>query len=188
MARQSELNAKKVELDQLLAKVGGRRLEILERLLAEARQTTPPAERPEFGWHSGIEAKPDVVKWVQVDLGSPRKIARIVYVGCHDDFNNIGAGFGFPVRYKVEISDDAEFKKSVTVADHTAADVHNPGVKPQSVEVGGKKARYVRVTATRLAPRSGDYIFALAELSVLTPQGPQLMGNFLKLDKPLRGD
>src|SRR5439155_8094689 len=55
--------------------------------------------------------------------------------------------------------------------DRTGADVANPGVKPQSVAVGGRRARYVRVTATKLAPRANDYIFALAELMVLTPKG-----------------
>src|SRR5262249_34435291 len=107
----------------------------------------------------------------QVDLGKATAIDTIVYVGCHDTFNNIGAGFGFPVRYKVELSDDAEFAKAVTVEDRTGADVSNPGVKPQSVSVGGKKARYVRFTATKLAPRQNDFIFALAELSVLTADG-----------------
>src|SRR5262249_8806057 len=60
--------------------------------------------------------------------------------------------------------------KPVVVADHTGADVPNPGVKPQSVKVG-KTARHVRVTATKLAPRQNDYIFALAEVFVLTSDG-----------------
>src|SRR5205823_12513069 len=84
VARQKALIAKQTELDQLLAKVGGRRLEVLDRLLAEAKQAAaqsgPLPERPEFGWHSGIEAKPDVVKWVQVDLGASQKIDKIAYV------------------------------------------------------------------------------------------------------------
>src|SRR5262249_55543280 len=121
--------------------------------------------------HSQISPKPDAVKWVQLDLGGETAIESLVYVGCHDNFNNIGAGFGFPVRYRVELSDEPEFKKPVVVVDHTQADVSNPGVTPQRAAVGGKKARYVRVTATKLALRQNDYIFALAELMVLTPDG-----------------
>ena len=83
----------------------------------------------------------------------------------------IGAGFGFPVRYKIEISDDAEFNKAEMVLDHTSADAANPGVQPQSAAVGGKKARFIRVTATKLTLRQNDYIFALAELRVLRPDG-----------------
>jgi hypothetical protein len=96
----------------------------------------------------------------------------LVYVGCHDTFNNIGDGFGFPVRYKIELSNDHDLRQGNTVVvDHTQADVPNPGVAPQSVTVREKTARYIRFTATRLASRQNDYIFALAELMVLTPQG-----------------
>ena len=35
----------------------------------------------------------------------------------------------------------------------------------------GKTARYVRVTATKLAPRQNDFIFALAELQVFDTTG-----------------
>jgi hypothetical protein len=127
--------------------------------------------RPEFGYHSAIEPRPDVAKWVQIDLGKPTPMEKIVYVGCHDTFNNIGAGFGFPVRYRIDVSDDPEFRSFLTVLDRTGADVANPGVTPQTVEVGGRAARYVRVTATRLAPRQNDFIFALAELEVWAPDG-----------------
>lgn len=57
-------------------------------------------------------------------------------------------------------------KDVVTVADYTGRDVPNPGVQPQSIAVN-ELARYVRVTATKLAPRAKDYIFALAELAVV---------------------
>src|SRR3954468_12400097 len=113
--------------------------------------------KPEFGYHSVLAAKPDAVKWVQVDLGASTVLDRVVLWGCHDDFNRIGAGFGFPVRFKVEVSDDPEFKRSVSViADHAAADVPNPGVAAQAFPVRGAKGRYVRVTATKLAPRQND--------------------------------
>jgi mono/diheme cytochrome c family protein len=170
--RQAELAARRQRLDAKILQLAGPELAAIDKRLDALSRAAKGAERPEFGYHSQIAVTPDVVKWVQVDLGRPTAIEHIVYVGCHDTFNNIGAGFGFPVRYKIEIADDPEFKKDVlTVADQTRADVPNPGVKPQSVAVGGKRARYVRMTATKLALRAGDYIFALAELSVLTPQG-----------------
>lgn len=163
--RQSEIEA------AARAKAGGE-LTALDRRLAELRQASSGEKPPEFGFHSQIEARQDVVKWVQVDLGEATPIAEIVLVGCHDDFGGIGAGFGFPVRYKVEVCDDQAFARgAVTVADATQSDAANPGVVPQRLAAGGRRARYVRVTATRLAPRTNDYIFALAELSVLTPEG-----------------
>ncbi|MEK6237311.1 MAG: DUF1553 domain-containing protein, partial [Planctomycetales bacterium] len=58
------------------------------------------------------------------------------------------------------------------VVDHSQADVANPGVKPQRAKAGlGLKARFARMTAVKLAPRHNDFIFALAEMIILTPDG-----------------
>jgi mono/diheme cytochrome c family protein len=172
--RLAELAERKHALDARLQALAGPELAKLDRQIAEVLAKAKGPRRPEFGYHSGIEARQNVVKWVQIDLGRSVPIASIVYVGCHDNFNNIGAGFGFPVRYKIEIADNAAFTKATVVADYTSADVRNPGIQPQSVTVGGKSARYVRITATKLAPRSGDFIFALAEVSVFSPEGKNL--------------
>jgi hypothetical protein len=167
------LQRNKQAIDAELVSRGGDELTTLDRQIAELAKSSAGKERPEFGYHSTIEPRKDVVKWVQVDLGSSQPITRVEYVGCHDDFNNIGAGFGFPLRYKIEISDDAEFRAGVTtVVDHTEADVPNPGILPQSAVLKDAKGRYVRVTATKLAPRlPTDFIFALAELSIFTADG-----------------
>ena len=178
--RLAELNATTAELEKRIATAGGAELADVDARLA-AVSTRPrtrgggaatTGERPEFGYHSQIVPRQETPKWVQVDLGASTIIDRVVLNPCHDDFAGIGAGFGFPVRYKVEACDDASFANGVTVvADFTREDVPNPGVRPQVLAGRGAKGRYVRVTATKLAPRQGDYIFALGELSVQTPDG-----------------
>lgn len=174
-ARKQELQASKSGLEKKLNAAGGRPLQLLDRLLADLKAGDGRTERAEFGWHSQIEAKADVAKWVQLDLGRPVPIDRLVYAACHDDFAGIGAGFGFPVRFRVEAADDASFASGLTVLeDQTLADVPNPGVAPRQTKVSGKSARYVRVTATKLAPRQNDFIFALAELQVLDAEGRNL--------------
>lgn len=151
---------------------GGRRFALLERRVAAAEAGSKEPARPEMGWHSVIQSKPDVVQWVQVDLGRPVEIHRLLYAGCHDDFNGIGKGFGFPVRYRVELSNDPEFKAGIQrLEDQTGGDLPNPGVTPREVKVPGLRGRYVRVTATRLAARMNDFIFALSELEVLDAEG-----------------
>ena len=55
--------------------------------------------------------------------------------------------------------------------DFTDKDVPNPKLAALSVDGAGREARYLRVTVTKLAPRQEDYIFALAELEVLTLNG-----------------
>lgn len=172
--KRRELTALRGRLDAQLVQAGGAELMSLNQRIAAAQGGPAAGERPEYGYHSNIEPKQDTPKWVQVDLGSPTPIDRVVLVANNDSFNNIGPGFGFPVQYKVEASDDAAFAAGVTlIVDHTTADVPNPGVTPQVLPApaGGVSARYVRVTATKLAPRQNDYIFSLAELSVIRPDG-----------------
>ena len=171
--KQSALKTRREELEKALTKSGGSLVGLLDRLIDEGTRGPEAGERVEFGWHSNIEAKPDLAKWVQVDLGSPLEVAQIVVAACHDTFNNIGAGFGFPVRFKVEVSDDETFANSITLDDQTAADFPNIGVKPHRI-AAGKTARFIRVTATKLAPRMNDFIFALAELQALDPTGKNL--------------
>jgi mono/diheme cytochrome c family protein len=174
-ARNAALVKEKAELDATVEKLAGSRLAPIDAKLAELQKQKEASKgaKPEFGYHSNIAGKQNVAKWVQLDLGRSTPIESILYVGCHDTFNDIGHGFGFPLRYRIEASNDEAFKTDVTVvADHTKADVANPGTNPQTVKVpAGLSVRFVRVTATKLAVRKNDYIFALAEISVITPDG-----------------
>ena len=126
------------------------------------------SESPSNGYHSGIESDPSSVKWVQIDLGGEGPIDSIKLIPARPtDFTDT-PGFGFPSRYRVEMGTDAEFRTSVVViADLTAEDVANPGDKPVEFQAGGRSARYIRVTATKLWERTKDYVFALAEVEVM---------------------
>jgi hypothetical protein len=172
-AKLAELQKQKQLVEAKVREAGGAGFAAVEKSLAELSRAGSSEEKPEFGYHSNIEPRQEVVKWVQVDLGKSMPIERLVYVACHDDFNNIGAGFGFPVRFKIEASDYETFAAGVVnLMDQTQTDFANPGVVPQTaVAPKGTTARYVRITATKLAPRQNDFIFALAELMVLSPTG-----------------
>jgi hypothetical protein len=176
-ARQTALSARKSDLTAGAVRRAGQKLAEMDAKIA-ALQVRPKEKATlaaAFGYHSAIMAEADAVKWVQVDLKHVAALDAVVLHPCHDDFNNIGDGFGFPQRFKVELSNDAEFKKGVTViVDHTTADVVNPGLQAQKFPANGTTARYVRVTATKLAPRQNDYILALAELEALDERGKNL--------------
>lgn len=169
------LAAKKGELESTAS--GGGRPGLLEKLITDLRQGAKAPERPEFGYHSQIESSRDAVKWVQIDLGSTVSLSSVTVAAANDDFADIGAGFGFPVRYKIELSDDPAFTSSgagtgvTLLTDHTKTDAPNPGDHPLVIPADGKRGRYVRFTATKLAPRQGDFIFALAEMQALDTQG-----------------
>ena len=169
--RRRTLEARLKELSDALAKAGGKELADLDTKLAAA-QDAPGKARPEFGYHSALEPEQLRIKWVQVDLGSAVAFDAVTVIGCHDDFNNIGAGFGFPVRFRIEACDEPTFAKDVRpIADHTGKDYTNPGTSPREFSAKGITARYVRVTATKLAPRQNDFMFALSEVEVRVPGG-----------------
>lgn len=167
----------------LKKKAGEGYVELSRRIDGAAEKGPNPNAKPDFGWHSAVSPVQDSVKWVQVDLGRSVQVGRIVLKPCYDDYGGIGAGFGFPVRFKIEVSDDPEFKTGVTLVwrKHDATfmnDFANPGLKAfESGTAGddGVTGRYVRVTAVKLAPRRTDFIFALSELEVYEGKaGPNL--------------
>ena len=163
-----EQKAVALKIEKVSAEISaicGEELVSIEKQIAEAEKDAGK-EKPEFGFHSQISSTQDATKWVQVDLGEPTNIRTISIVGCKDDFNGIGKGFGFPIRFRIEVSNDSKFETAVSIVDQTHADFANPGVSPQEFKVEDHTAQFVRVTATRLALRADDYIFALAELSV----------------------
>ena len=184
--RRAALVARKKELDEAVAKAAGPRLAELDTAIAAAPKPGDGNPGPAYGYHSGIvaaaapatpagqDAAQRTEKWVQVDLGRSASIREVVLHPCHDDFNGIGAGFGFPLRYRVEVSDDPAFRTGVaTVAACADADAPNPGTQPRA-HAADAVGRHVRVTATKLAPRKDDFILALAELVVRGADGANL--------------
>jgi len=118
------------------------------------------------GYHASASDTAENTKWVQVDLGSARPIEGVVLRPMDHGGKK---GFGFPPRFKVEASNDPDFKQSVVlIADHTASDYPNPGAAPVTFPATGVQARYVRVTATKLWKRDDRYVFALCELEALS--------------------
>lgn len=125
-----------------------------------------------IGYHSSISSEQDVTKWVQVDLGEARTPQQVVLLPAHVVYGgHPGPGFGFPQRFRVELSSDPEFEQRQVLADYTMEDFPHPGDEPVVIEAAGAEGRYVRITATKLWERTDDWIFALSELLVLDAMG-----------------
>lgn len=131
------------------------------------------------GYHSEFGASVDDAKWVQIDLGKSAPFASIMlYPARPYNWQRDEPGFGFPVRYRVDVSDDPDFTSARTIADRTDADQPNPATEPVKIPVGDQTARYVRITATKLHHPSGTKpLFALAEMEVLDAQRRNLATN-----------
>jgi hypothetical protein len=185
-SEKKSVEARQRELQEVLAHRSSPQSQRLDQEISDVRRkldrdAKPGAKSPSNGYHSHIEPEPSVTKWVQVDLGRSVALDEVRLVPARPtDFPDT-PGFGFPVRFKVELSDDEQFTKSALLADYTSADFKNPGDNPLLLPVRGGQAsdgttpvsspqppgdaiRYIRVTATRLWERTRDYVFALAEL------------------------
>jgi hypothetical protein len=163
----TKLNKAKKEEESL--KVDGKRIvdaetSGIDHRLQEIKREFGNPTAPQFGWHSQIAKKQNVEKWVMIDLQKKQLVDHLRILPAYDTFNRIGAGFGFPLRYRVEVSNDREFKQSRLIYDGTTEDQENPKMKTLSFEVPGDPIQFIRVTATKLAPRKRDYIFALGEV------------------------
>ncbi len=124
-------------------------------LEAELRAVGGPS--PSNGWHSGIEPAADRTKWVEVDLGREVAIDEIRLIPARPTDFKDSPGFGFPASWRVELDGRPL---------HAVDEGKNPG--DVAVVVKGGKGRVVRMTATKLWERTKDYVFALAELEVIS--------------------
>jgi DUF1680 family protein len=133
-------------------------------------------------------ARPDTTTWVQIELPNTVPIDEVrlypaserMYPG-RDQYY---AGEGFPLRFRIEASDDAAFTRPVIVADFTGVDVPDPKDSITKYSAAGVRGRYVRLTATRLRavkipPKNGlpdgaspsdspDYSLVLARIGIIS--------------------
>lgn len=162
--QEKELREVKKEIDQTKTD----EIKALEGKLAGAEK----GRSDRYGYHSLVAPSSSVVKWVQVDLGKSVPVDEVRLFGA-DEYGF--EDFGFPDRFRVEVSDVADFAEKIVIGDYTSNDVKRPGSAAFVVAGGGKAGRYVRVVATKLWNRrhagqgmSRDWIFALSEMEVLS--------------------
>jgi len=70
------------------------------------------------------------------------------------------------VRFRIEAANDSTFADATKMFDTGEQDFVNPGDNPVTIPADGQRARFVRVTATRLYNRGEVNSFALAEMQV----------------------
>jgi DUF1680 family protein len=89
--------------------------------------------------------------WVQIDLGSSRPIDAVKlypYIRPH-----FPSGDGFPLRFRIECSDDPAFGTKKIIANSAQADYPDPGDRIVEFKARNAAGRYVRLTTTRLRAR-----------------------------------
>ncbi len=139
------------------------------------RSYPPPPPQPQttrFGFQSRLFPTPSNPSSVTLDLGRSRAVDAIVLVPAYvDSGGRAGTGYGFPRRFRVQVSDGPAFEDAIVVADYTGHEAPNPGLYPFVVRTPGIRAQYVRVTSTEHQKQPDGYLWALSEIMVLS--GPR---------------
>ncbi len=136
---------------------------------------------PQFGYQTNQRpVPPPESPWVQVDLGSSQQIDTIALVPVLVDFQPLDRGaYGFPKRFRVDVSNEASFGDFTPLFVHTDDDFPSPGVAPVVVDAECK-ARFVRVTVTKPAEENHTFFVALGELMVLQKNRNIALGGRVK--------
>ncbi len=137
---------------------------------------TPASEYRAY--RSKAAASADAISWVQVDLeaAQPIELVKIypanqtLIPGKDQDY----IGMGFPLRFKIEASNQPDFSHPRTIVDLTDTDVENPQDNILQFPAKNLTARYVRLTVTKF-PRplcvSGN-VFEPQAAPICEAQGP----------------
>lgn len=158
-----------------------------ERARLEEKRATLPATPPvqltqRLGWHSEYSSSADKPEWVELNLGQAQRIDSVVLIAPPPNGGAVGAGYGFPIRFYVELLGEGEDPERSIIADFTEADFPSPGLLPVLIDAKGSLAKKVRITATRLIGSKDRFFCALGEVMLL--QGNHNLGARLEAIGP----
>jgi len=123
--------------------------------LSGLRMSTTPATAYR-AYRSKVVTDPNLATWVQIDLNKSLPIEMVQLLPAAENWfpgrDQYYAGEGFPLRFKIEASDEVSFKSPTMIADLTQADFPDVTDNITQYKAKGVSARYVRLTATRLRP------------------------------------
>lgn len=134
----------------------------------QLRDSVKPEQlTPAYGYHSELVGQKDSEKWFELRWQNPVDIRQVILHPCYDDFAGIGAGFGFPEKWKLDIRDTEQQARTVA----TSTSLQQGQVLPLQLSVSADRTTALRLTATELAHRQNDYHLSLAEIVVLDSAG-----------------
>lgn len=131
--------------------------------------THPLLSGPRNGYHSQFATNVNAVKWIALDLGQSHSFDAVrLFPARPYDWQPDTPGFLFPVRFKIEAAQIADFSDARLLLDRTERDEPNPGTNAPVFSFPATTGRYVRLTVTTLRAReANNYGLALTEMQVL---------------------
>lgn len=136
-----------------------------EQQLAQLAEPLMINSNTRIGLKTGYTTDEDV-RWFELTLKQPATADRIVLIPpLAKAANAVVAGYGFPVRFKLEVFDEQDQPR--IVLDQTAADFPNPGCSPIIATFEPQRVKRARFTATEPWSVDGPEILSMAEMLLL---------------------
>lgn len=161
------------------------RANLLDMVTPLGLPLAPDPDASVMGWHGAVANSMSQSQSFTVDLGQTMDISEIRLVPAWRETMAWDSYYGFPSRFKIEASLDGSFTDAVMLHDRTGVSLHSPGQNLQCLENLHARARYVRMTATRLRKRTGDYVFALGEMQIYSGGKNVALGAAVTADSDL---
>ena len=117
-----------------------------------------------IGWHGPVATSVSQPISVTVDLGKPFTLDEIRLLPALSGSLARDSHYGFPGQFRIEGSEDGEFTHPVLIHEQGSPSLKSPGQNILGYPCPDRPLRFIRVTATRLRNRMGDFTFALGEL------------------------
>ena len=144
-----------------------KRLARIERELLSLPELYNGPRGSRFGFHSETISDQEEPHYLQIDLGESRSIDAVILMPAHlPTLGAEGEGYGFPLRFKIELS-ETPGTNFQSLAEYTTQDFRNPGLYPVKIPAGGAQGRFVRITSTKHVPAKDGFIWAMEEVMVL---------------------
>lgn len=157
------------KIDEIAASLDNSELQVLDTRLKKLQRDLDSEEKPaasslskSLGYQSQFSSPYEKSKWVQIDFGKSLPIDHVYLVPVQ---HAQASGFGFPTRFRVDLSNDPLFGSYHTLADRSETPLPNPGSAPFSIQNIRHTGRYLRVTTFPSPDKESSYwFFALAEM------------------------
>jgi uncharacterized protein len=167
------------------------------------RMAATPASKYR-AYRSKTVKDPEAPTWIQLDLGRTVTVDAVQLFPASERMfpgrDQYYAGEGFPLRFRIEASEDSVFLSPIVIADLSQSDFPDPGDQITEYAARAVQARYVRLTATALRPvkvaaphgapgartleDSPNYTLTLARMAVISAGAEVSVGCKVSADDP----
>ena len=116
------------------------------------------------GFHSALAASDQNQKQVGIILPQTVELDEITLVPMPRRELATWGTYGFPERFRLEVSASEDFSEAKVIADFKDSSFTNPGMNLVSFPLRKQPVRAIRLTTYSLWQRSGDFLLALSEI------------------------